>query len=166
MSDDRYFEKALHNFTMDAASLGAVRHLADLGMTVKQIEEHLDFPTPHEMVRQTVWEELTQNGTILLTEPTGKQHQEHVRFVREYGRYGKATFRRVTERKDTVILPEDYLSCDFGLFSEEERLRRMKRAGFSSGEIEYVEGLPWIRQIVYHKRDERMERITEKWQSI
>ena len=48
-SDDReqeYFKKALSDFALDAASGGAIRHLADRGYTANQIVRMLDFPTP------------------------------------------------------------------------------------------------------------------------
>ena len=34
MSENRYFQKALSDFTYDAASGGAIRHLTDTGYTV------------------------------------------------------------------------------------------------------------------------------------
>ena len=48
MSEQDFFKSALADFTFEAASGGAIRHLADLGYTVKQITEQLSFPTPCE----------------------------------------------------------------------------------------------------------------------
>ena len=45
MAEQEYFKNALSDFTYEAASGGAIRHLADLGYTVKQICEQLSFPT-------------------------------------------------------------------------------------------------------------------------
>ena len=56
MQEHSYFQKALADFTQEAASGGAIRHLADMGYTVKQIMERLDFPTPYERVQKAVWE--------------------------------------------------------------------------------------------------------------
>ena len=46
MGEQEYFKNALSNFMFEAASGGAIRHLADLGYTVKQISKKLEFPTP------------------------------------------------------------------------------------------------------------------------
>lgn len=46
MAEQEYFKSALSDFTYEAASGGAIRHLADLGYTVKQISGQLSFPTP------------------------------------------------------------------------------------------------------------------------
>lgn len=162
----RYFEKALHNFTMDAASLGAVRHLADLGLTVAEIEARLDFPTPHALVRQTVWEALCANGTILTHAPDGKQRQEKVTYVREYGKYGKATFRQIKRTEEIKADASDYVRCDFGRYPEEELARRLSHAGLSAEEQDYILGLPWrdfgAGQSVWHRKDARMSGIIKK----
>lgn len=159
---ENYFKKALQNFTYDAASLGAVRHLADLGLSVKEIEEQLDFPTPHELVQKTVWERLAETGIILLTPPEEVQERTEVRFVREYNQYGKASFRKVTETAHEEGNPGDYISCDFGIFSEEALKKRLENAGLTDREKDYVLGLPWEKRIVYHKRTDRMQEIERK----
>ena len=46
MSEQDFFKSALSNFTHEAASGGAIRHLADLGYTVDWITRELTFP-PH-----------------------------------------------------------------------------------------------------------------------
>lgn len=47
-----YFQTALSNFAMDAACGGAIRHLTDLGYTLDQIVERLDYPASRAKVRQ------------------------------------------------------------------------------------------------------------------
>ena len=59
---NKYFQKALSDFTYNAASGGAIRHLTDVGYTVKQIMEELAFPTPYERVQKGVWERLIETG--------------------------------------------------------------------------------------------------------
>ena len=56
MAEQEYFKSALSDFTYEAASGGAIRHLADLGYTVKQISGQLSFPTPFARVQKTVWQ--------------------------------------------------------------------------------------------------------------
>lgn len=97
MEENRYFQEALAGFTHEAASGGAIRHLADRGYTVGEIAERLDFPTPVERVRREVWERLLDTGVILREEPGKSVRKEKASYVREYDRYGKITFRRVVE---------------------------------------------------------------------
>lgn len=66
---DKEFQKALSDFTFDMASGGAIRHLTDLGYTVKQIQECLDFPTPYARIQEAVWKRLVETGVICLEEP-------------------------------------------------------------------------------------------------
>ena len=85
----------MSNFTHEAASGGAIRHLADLGYTVNQIAKQLTFPTPVERVRKEVWERLLDTRVVLLEEPgSGKQREKSV-YVEEHDRFGRVSFRRV-----------------------------------------------------------------------
>lgn len=62
-----YFQEALADFTHDAASGQAIRHLASLGYTTDQIMKELAYPTPRRRVEQTVARYMKETG-ILLTE--------------------------------------------------------------------------------------------------
>lgn len=117
MQENAYFRKALADFTFETASGGAIRHLADLGYTVKRIGEMLDYPTPYERIQRTVWEHLVGKGIIRLEEPGQGSGTQKPTYVREYDKYGKSTFRRVTESgetekvlrwKESVIGAEEY----------------------------------------------------------
>lgn len=99
MEEQKYFKQAISNFTYEAACGGAIRHLADLGYTVKQIMEQLSFPVPYERVQKTVWEHFLENGILLLEEPGKGKVQEKADYVREYNKYGKASFRRVVNQE-------------------------------------------------------------------
>lgn len=103
MEENDFFRKALADFTCEAASGGAIRHLADRGYTVKQIKEKLDFPTSCHRVQKAVWQHFIDTGVILQEKPGGSRKKKAV-YVREYDKYGKATFRRIT---DTSDFPED-----------------------------------------------------------
>ena len=162
MSEMSHFQKALQNFTMDAASLAAVRHLADLGMTVKEIEAELSYPTPYELVQKTVWERLMENGTILRSAPEGIREEEKTTFVREYNAYGKASFRRIVTKEEVQRDPECYVPCSFGDLPRDELEKRLKNAGVSDKDAEYVLGLPWEKGTLYHKKTERIQRILQK----
>lgn len=95
MEGQDYFKEALSNFTHEAASGGAIRHLADLGYTVKQICERLDFPTPYERVQKTVWEHLLDTGVLLRREPGSEEPKERFTYVKDYNQYGRTSFRKV-----------------------------------------------------------------------
>lgn len=97
MEERDYFQEALSHFIHEAASGGAIRHLADLGYTVKQITEKLDFPTPYDRVQRAVWEHFLEEGVILEDEPGKGKPRGKVRYVKEYNRFGKSSFRRVAE---------------------------------------------------------------------
>ena len=180
MSEQSFFQNALGNFTHEVASGGAIRHLTDLGYTVKQIHERLDFPTPIDRIRRQVWDRLLETEVILLEEP-GRSPREKIDYVREYDQYGKASFRRVvkttgqmsvahwqeletdcgSKEKFRSLLEKkiaengenhSYAACEFGLLirREPERFQELLLA-LDKRQREYVEELPWEAKWIYHK---------------
>lgn len=95
MAEQEYFKSALSDFTYEAASGGAIRHLADLGYTVKQIGGQLSFPTPYAKVQKTVWQRLFETGVLLAEEPGSGKRQDGGRaeYVMERDKYGRTSFR-------------------------------------------------------------------------
>lgn len=188
MEERSYFRRALSDFMFEAASGGAIRHLADMGYTVSGIMERLDYPVSYERVRRAVWEHFLENETVLTREPGGTSRKEKAVYVREYDRFGKPSFRRVVEEaesegepvcwKERVLgyghNPEEeisvlleaageagsYMSCDFGLAARQEpgRYQEMLSA-LEEGHRQYISGLPWEGRTVYHKLDPRMKEI-------
>lgn len=102
MEEQKYFKQAISNFTFEAACGGAIRHLADLGYSVKQITEQLSYPVPYEKVQKTVWEYFLENGVLFLEEPGKQKMQEKADYVKEYNKYGRASFRRVVSQKEAA----------------------------------------------------------------
>lgn len=102
MSEQDYFADALANFTYEVASGGSIRHLTDLGYTVRQISKQLAFPTPYEKVRKEVWQHLLDTKVVLLEEPgtEGGAAQGKAEYVLEHNAYGKASFRLVTKQEE------------------------------------------------------------------
>lgn len=189
MAEESYFKNALAGFTFEVASGGAIRHLSDRGYTVNQIMKMLDFPTPYDRVQQTVWDHLRETGGILFDEPGNGQAREQYEYVTEYDQYGRKSFRRVTAggKEDGPVCWREhvyeeiadgklsdylagkwrdngaeyaYASCDFGLRMkrEPEKYERMLRR-LEEPERDYIRGLPWERRMVWHRLDERMQRI-------
>lgn len=189
MPEQSYFQNALSNFTYETASGGAIRHLTDLGYTAKQIVERLDFPTPFARVQKEVWQRMIDTNVILLKEP-GSEGSRKEAYVREYDKYGRASFRKVVvqdEKKEDEISwrkqslcgktqdvvselirakikengeSSSYVACDFGLLNkrEPERFDGILQ-NLDTDLKEYIVGLPWERQRVYHRLDGRMTKI-------
>lgn len=191
MSEQSFFQNALSNFTHEAASGGSIRHLTDLGYTVKQISEQISFPTPMERIRRQVWERLAETN-VILTETPGLRIHEKVDYVREYDEYGKASFRRVAvptaeqppiQWKEVVVSYREkekvhgtldkkvaengethsYAACAFGILMRQDykRFQELLRV-LDSNQREYVEGLPWEAKPVYHRLNSRMFKILLK----
>ena len=155
--EQTYFQRALSDFVYDMASGGAIRHLADLGYTVRQIQEKLDFPTPYERIQKTVWKHLTDTGVIFPEGPRQGKTGEKVEYVREYDSYGRASFRRVVVPEVTSKPSEPCLLCCFGLlkYKDPERYEEVLRA-LEPEQAEYIEGLPWGVERFFHRPDRRM----------
>ena len=66
------FDQSLSNFVHDFASGGAIRHLADQGLTISEIREKLLYPTPKERIARTVWEHYVKTGKIRLEQRSGR----------------------------------------------------------------------------------------------
>lgn len=184
-----YFKQALSDFTFEAASNGAVRHLADRGYTAGQIVKMLDFPTPAWRVQKTVWEHFLEKGILLLEEPGKEIQKEKYEYVTDYDAYGRKSLRRVTVQESAsgpVCFTEyrfcrdgkeslfeflekkcrengeefSYISCDYGL----RRKRDPKEfeeflESLKPWQKEYIEDLFQERRMVYHRLDKRMRRI-------
>ena len=158
--EQTYFQKALSDFVYDMASGGAIRHLADLGYTVRQIQEKLDFPTPYERIQRTVWKHLLDTGVIFPESPKQGKTGEKVEYVREYDSYGKASFRCVVVPEDVSKPSEPCLLCCFGLLKYKDPERYEKVLGVLEPEqAEYIEGLPWGVERFFYRPNKRMLEI-------
>lgn len=189
MSERDFFRDALSDFTFESASGGAIRHLADLGYTVKQISEQLTYPTPYEKVRMAVWKHLTQTQVILTQEPGNGRQCGRAEYTVEHDKYGRASFRLIpaagkgisgicwkerhySEERDGKLgdylarrcaacgVKSAYVSCDFGLRGD-GRTEKMSRIlqSLNERQREYVTGIPWAADTCYHVLDGRMREI-------
>ena len=156
--EQTYFQRALSDFVFDMASGGAICHLTDLGYTVKQIQDKLDFPTPYERIQKAVWKHLLDTGVIVPQEQA--EMREKVEYVREYDSYGKASFRRVTAPISSQEPQQPRLLCRFGLlkYKDPERYREVLGT-LEPRQAEYIDGLPWGLESVWHRADRRMLEI-------
>ncbi len=187
MGERSPFQSALADFTYDVASGGAIRHLTDLGYTAKQIAETLSYPTPMNRIQEQMWKRLLETETILAQEPGSPR--EISKFVREYDKYGRTSFRMVSEpasQESRICIAEitisasekerlrgilqrklsengeraSYAACDFGLLMADKPEKYCRLlAALDECSQDYIEGLPWERKVVYHRLNERMQEI-------
>lgn len=192
MAEQDYFRNALSDFTFEAASGGAIRHLADLGYTVKQISEKLTYPTPYERVRRAVWQHLIDTQVVLTQEPGSGGQRRKAAYTVEHGKFGRASFRMEPAPMDDSVQihwkerrynevacgslaayladrcsasGEDgaYASCDFGLHGKRENGDfEAAMRVLNERQREYISGLLWEDKICYHRLDGRMREIVVK----
>ncbi|MBQ4293140.1 MAG: hypothetical protein II754_00635 [Lachnospiraceae bacterium] len=84
---EKYFEEALHRFTMEVAADGAIRHLRQRGLTAEEIKDELDYPVSLEYIRKKMSE----------LEEEEEKGPEKVRYERAFTKYGKPYFIEVKE---------------------------------------------------------------------
>ena len=137
MPEPDYFKNALSNFTFEAACGGAIRHLADLGFSVAQIMEKLQFPTSYERVQKAVWEHLINTGVILPAQPGSGMAAPKAEFIKEYDKYGKVSFRKISV-PTAQIEPIHFLevpihpACDLVSLLQEKYRKNGQDASYAS----------------------------------
>lgn len=156
--DNKYFSKALSDFTNDVAYGGAVRKLARQGCTVKEIKAKIDYPVSESKIAEMVWKYYLDNGVIRLKLPEEGTATEKVSYVLEYDAYGKPSYRRKVEQIEAV--EAEYIPCDFGrkMYADKEGFMATLEV-LEGRDRDYIYGLPWPLERVYHIADERMRRI-------
>lgn len=95
MEKPGYFQTALSNFVTDAACGGAVRHLTDIGYTLDQICDRLDYPAPRAKVQKIMMEHLYESRILLQKEPSMELFAERTQFIQEQDAYGRRTMRKI-----------------------------------------------------------------------
>ena len=94
MDETNYFQTALSGFVTEAACGGAVRHLTDIGYTLDQIVDRLDYPAPRARVQRIMMTYLYESRVLLLEEPSAELFAPKEQFVQEQGSYGSRSFRK------------------------------------------------------------------------
>lgn len=148
----RYFQQALSDFIYDAASGRAIRHLTDLGYTAARIRNELDYPVSFARIQQTVTGYLKESGILLEQLPISCRFKQSV--LSEY-RSPEALFTFLTERVLQNGEENSYLSCPFGPGADTGGLLSV----LTRREREYIEGIRWDADILYHRLDRRMLEI-------
>lgn len=95
MSGTNYFQNALSGFTTEVACGGAVRHLTDIGCTLDQIVDRLDYPAPRAKVQRIMMTYLYESRVLLREEPSEELFAPQEQFVEEQNAYGRRSLRKV-----------------------------------------------------------------------
>ena len=166
------FNKALSNFTFGVASKDLICHMAAEGYSVRQIKATADYPVPEKKIAETVWEYYIETGIILLTDgasdPAGKPviQSDGYEYVMDIGRFGKRSFRQVKVPKPDIDI-EKYVPLDIGIYkAREPGLYEKLLAALDSRQRDYISGLPWPDERVYHIRSLRINEILERWRDV
>lgn len=95
MDEPSYFQNALSSYVTDAACGGAVRHLTDIGYTLDQIVERLDYPAPRAKVRRIMMDYLYESRVLLREEPSEALFVPKTQFVQEQDALGRRSMRKI-----------------------------------------------------------------------
>lgn len=152
MDDSRdYFNRAVGNFMHEMSGAGAIRHMADQGYSVRQIMERLDYPTPQRRVEETVLKHMLKQGILLEQLPDVKYRRIDIPYPWDRKQLSEAVYLRKEQNGEEcsyVLLPIADLKKDSGLLS-----------CLNDREREYLDGLPWEGDAVYHRLTGRMYEI-------
>lgn len=96
MDEPSYFQSALSSFVTDAACGGAIRHLVDIGYTLDQIVDRLDYPAPRAKVQRIMMDYLYESRVLLREEPSAKLFAAKETFVQEQDAFGRRSMRKIT----------------------------------------------------------------------
>ncbi len=155
--ENRYFEEALSDFIFDAASGGAIRHLADRGYSVEQIMKELDFPAPRERVEKTVYRHMIDTGMLRVSLPV-EEESMRIQSCRQMTVYELTKY--LSEHIGVNGEESSYMLCPFGtwLKNDKNKLNQVI-ACLTAREQEYIMGIRWERNIMYHRLNSRMLEI-------
>lgn len=154
----KYFQEALGDFVHDAASGGAIRHLLDLGYTTDAIMQRLEFPTPRERVEKTVYRYLIEKGVLMEELPVNRGNMKSVSVRISSEAELCALLRKYIDRNGEE---NSYVSCPFGTIRRDRETRLWNMLScLTAREREYIMGIPWKPQMMYHRLNSRMLEIT------
>ena len=152
-----YFQEALSDFMYDAASGGEIRHLVDLGYSVEQIMKQLSFPTARFRDEKTVYRYLCESK--MLRKDLLLEGYRCKRITRSNALTLVSLYRELDRYKEKNLESQSYFECPFGLMND----RGQKEiANLSQREQDYLLGISWEHQVMYHILNSRMTEIGAK----
>jgi len=154
---ESYFQAALSDFTFDVAAGGAIRHLTDRGHSVEQIMRELSYPVPRAKVEKAVYRHLLESR-ILLPGLPAEEEAVRIKILRgeKAARFPEMLIKAIAESGEENA----YMECPFGIWMKEEE-ERMERiiACLTNREREYLLGIRWEKDMMYHRLNDRMREI-------
>ncbi|MCM1050110.1 MAG: hypothetical protein NC433_16975 [Clostridiales bacterium] len=158
-----YFEAALSDFVFDVAAGGAIRHLTDRGHSVEQIMKELDYPVARSKVEKAVYRHLTESG-ILISKLPEENEKAHIRHMQSDSHKDKNKFvEELLKNIEAYGNENSYMECPFGIWlnNNDDKLQQAMSV-LSVREQEYIMGIRWEHNIMYHRLNDRMREIGVK----
>lgn len=158
MGDEpRYFEAALSDFIHEMTSAGAIRHLVDAGYSIEQIMKELDYPTPRGRVEQTVNQYMKESGILLSALPIETETMVQCRLNQP----SIKELSNVLQEKIKINgIENSYMSCPFGVYAKSGHdILKQRLSCLTNREQEYILGIPWEQDEMYHRLNDRMLEI-------
>lgn len=103
MAEEKHFEKALSDMKDSFAGKDGVKHLAELGYSIRKIQESLDFPFPLEKIGRILWDYYKSEEIILLKAPGSGLGSAKSHYVKQSDAYGKQSFIKVQGKEDESV---------------------------------------------------------------
>ena len=147
-------------FTFDVAAGGAIRHLTDRGYSVEQIMRELSYPVPRARVEKAVYRHLLESR-ILLTELPTENNAVRIKFLQgdKSAHFPEKLANAIAESGEKNA----YMECPFGAWmKKDERCLEQNFACLTGREREYLLGIRWEKDIMYHRLNDRMREIGVK----
>ncbi|MDE7277089.1 MAG: hypothetical protein K2N98_09610 [Lachnospiraceae bacterium] len=154
---ESYFQAALSDFTFDVAAGGAIRHLTDRGYSVEQIMRELSYPVPRARVEKAVYRHLLESR-ILLPELPAENNTVRIKFLQgeKTVRFPEMLAKAIAESGEENA----YMECPFGAWMKRDEKRLEQNLVCLTGrEREYLLGIRWEKDIMYHRLNDRMREI-------
>lgn len=158
-----YFQAALSDFMFDVAAGGAIRHLTDRGHSVEQIMKELDYPVARSKVEKAVYRHLVEAG-ILMSELPAENEKIRIYHFQTDAEKDKNKFKAsLVKQIEKYGEKNSYMECPFGLWmkDDEKKLNQVMTV-LSSREKEYILGINWEHNMMYHRLNDRMREIAMK----
>lgn len=154
-----YFEAALSDFVFDVAAGGAIRHLVDRGYSVEQMMKELAYPVPRAKVEKAVNRYMAETGILLAELPWTDGENMHLINEKD----GKKLYGLMQVYIEKYSIQNAYAECCFGKWmrKDEKKLQQVM-SHLTSREQEYIMGINWEYDIMYHRLTERMREIGYK----
>lgn len=183
MKDGResYFEAALSDFAFDVAAGGAIRHLTDRGYSVEQMMRELSYPVPRAKVEKAVYRYMTEARILLAKLP---EENENLKIRCLEAEKGAGFAQRLSDAIAESGEKNAYMECPFGGWKKKAEKKAVSATDAESGradrgncdgewlrqtfacltgrEQEYLSGIRWEQDVMYHRMNGRMREIALK----